>query len=287
MRLHKSAAIWAAMVSVLICGLLGGPARVYAQVTGEVNLDLAKPEPLRNVLDIISEQVPGFQYVIQDPTLNPNVTFVLRDMEVNQALRLILNSVGATYRLDQGTYVVDRQPVAPRPIGPTAMPGMTPVRTPPVAPGVGGGVTAPGGATTGDTTDEDMIVRRIRVQHADPTDIALMFGGDVIPSGMGMMSRGGGGMGGGWGGGGWGGGGWGGGGGGWGGGGWGGGGWGGGGRGGWGGGGWGGGGRGGLGGGGWGGRSTYGGGSWGGRTNIGGWGGRNNTRGGRNTGWGW
>ncbi|MFQ6131860.1 MAG: hypothetical protein ACE5R4_07465 [Armatimonadota bacterium] len=241
-----------------------------AQVQGIISIDL-KDQPLAEALAVLQRDVPGFNYQL-DPAVRGNVTVSLRDIDINAALGLILSSVGATYRIDQGTYVIEPKPmVAPTgrlPLGPTGL--RAPVRTPPPAPAPGtGAVTA--APATGEG-EEELVVRRIRVKRADPVDVALVFGGTVVSSRMGQLAGFGGG-GGGWGGGGWGGGGWGGGGwGGGGGGGWGGGGWGGGGRGGWGGGGWGGGGRGGWGGGGFGGRGF--GGGFGGRGFGGGFGGR-------------
>jgi len=229
-----------------------------AQVQGIINIDI-KNTPVADVLKQLQQQVPGFEYQL-DPAVQGNVNVSLRDIDINAALRLIVDSVGATYRVDQGTYVVDPKPLTTTGRAPAVWGARTPVRTPPAAPSAGaGGVSA---APTTGAGQEELVVRRLRVKRADPADIALLFGGSVVSSRMGQMA---------WSGGGGGGGGWGGGGGGWGG----------------GGGGWGGGGNN-FGGGGWGGGGNFGGGGWGGGGNFGGggWGGGGNFGGGRNFGGG-
>lgn len=146
-----------------------------------------KNAPIREVLSELARQFPGLRYTIPDD-VRGEVTVGLRDISLPAALRLVLGSIGASYRLEDGTYVVERQPrPVSRPLPPTsARPPVT--RTPPAARAAPLGMVSSAPAAADEDEEEDLVVRALRIKRADPVDVAIVFGGTVVSSRMGQLA---------------------------------------------------------------------------------------------------
>ena len=170
------------LIAFSICALLFALAPLWAQ-QGAITLNL-KDVPVADALRAVQEQVPDFQYTLHEGVTG-TVTIYLTDVSVATAVRAISTALDAAYRLDQGVYVIEPKPVEaqrelPSPLAPTYAPPMPPGPRPPQPPG---------------EASNEPVVRVIKVKHADPADIAMIFGGTVISSRMGQLAWGGGGMG--------------------------------------------------------------------------------------------
>ncbi len=120
-----------------VSALLVGPA--WGQQPGNVELSFElRDAPLNHVLSALSELVPGFRFGVK-PEVKGNVTALMERTSLTEALRRIVEEVNASYKVDQGTYVIEKQSTTGRrgSGGPTMVP----------RPGTGGttrpGTTAP------------------------------------------------------------------------------------------------------------------------------------------------
>jgi hypothetical protein len=112
------------------------------------SLDLDQAD-IRDALKIIFKHV-GYSYSV-DPAVQGTIVIHIEKKPFETVLRNVLNQVEATYRIEGGIYNI-----VPRP---------TPVIDPPS--------TDPG------TTTQAQTIRRIRIQHADPSLIVRILAGQA------------------------------------------------------------------------------------------------------------
>ncbi len=181
-----------ALAILCLGGLLLAAAPLAAQEEGTlegktVSLDL-RDVTIRDAVHQLALQA-GIDYIFADEPKG-TVTLTLPDTPAESALRSVLAAGDMTWRLEDGVYVIENKP-APET---EWVPGPKPTyQTPPAPPTYAPGPTAAPGPATG--AGDELIIRKIPVKHADPAEIAMIFGGSVIPSAQGMLMRAGGGMG--------------------------------------------------------------------------------------------
>jgi len=145
---------------------------------------------LRSALGVLFADT-GVNYVIGEGVtgmVNANLT----NVPLTQALRMILDPLGLTYRQEENVYTIVRKAgtAAPGtyPGGDMTMGGYGPAGMPvATTPGVyAGGVGYPGtdntGTVTVSTKEGKIIVDVIRLLYADSTEIAALFGGSSATS---------------------------------------------------------------------------------------------------------
>ncbi|MFQ6132102.1 MAG: hypothetical protein ACE5R4_08705 [Armatimonadota bacterium] len=166
------------LIVLSVCVVLLAAGQTWAQ---EETISLRLTDtPVEEALRAIQQQAPDFQYTLHADTRG-NITLNLPDVSVATAVRAIAAAVGATYRLDQGVYVIEPEP---EPV-PRELPSpITPTYAPPLPP-------APGPMPPAAGDPDRLVVRPIKLKHADPADIALIFGGTVVSSRMGQLGWGG------------------------------------------------------------------------------------------------
>ena len=119
----------------------GAPAKAQVPTQPVISFDL-RNSPIEDVLGALQELVPGFRFV-KKPEVKGKVTARMENADVRTALQKICEEANATFKLDQGTYIIEAKAEAgPRGRARTPTTGV-PVSGP--TPGAGG----PRGPTTG------------------------------------------------------------------------------------------------------------------------------------------
>jgi type II secretory pathway component GspD/PulD (secretin) len=131
----------------LLSGLVAVPVSGIAQNQDEKiiqSLDLDQAD-IRDALKIIFKHV-GYSYSV-DPAVQGTIVVHIENKPFETVLRNVLNQVDATYRIEGGIYNI-----VPRPAPPDPTTGQDPTIPPP-----------------------SQTIRRIRIQHADPSLIVRML----------------------------------------------------------------------------------------------------------------
>lgn len=162
--------------------------------------------PLSQVLASFKRLDPSFQYALSGDIGDTKVTVTLVNVTLEAALTIVLAQSNLTSVEENGVVQIRRQAAAPTsrvapPSRRLAPPGflfsppkaisLSPAT--PTATGTASAVSNSGGATTKKAGGEvDLPLRLIMLKHADPADLAWLFGGDVVEGG-GLYGSGGGG----------------------------------------------------------------------------------------------
>jgi hypothetical protein len=169
------------LLSVLILLFNVGPALCQPEATtGEqpekITLDFRDAD-LREALDALFRGRP--QSYLLDPDVSGRVTLSLKDVPWNAALRSILDSNGLEYSINNNIYRVFRKPpetpVSGAFTGTTISSSSMPTPTMP---------------TSAVSPRRALKIEVIQLQHADPAEIAALFGGYAVSSGFGGMGAG-------------------------------------------------------------------------------------------------
>jgi len=183
---------------VLSTLLVGGTAS--AQDDAKFSVQFADT-PLAKVLEAFKRFNPGFAYTLPPGAESKGITAALVDVNVDEALTVVLEQVNLRFVKDNNIYSIREKPQratgrADRPMPQYGAPIFT--TRPPSATAQAAGAaatTTPGeGAQTEEDERANLPIRLLKIRYANPALISMLFGGDAIYGDeMSMMGGGGGG----------------------------------------------------------------------------------------------
>ncbi|MFQ6131861.1 MAG: hypothetical protein ACE5R4_07470 [Armatimonadota bacterium] len=121
------------MLGVALTAFAALPSYGQALAGPVLSFDL-RNAPIEDVLGAFQGLMPGFRFV-KKPEVKGKVTALMENADLRTALRKVCEDVNATYKVDQGTYIIEAKTTTgprARPRGPTGgvpIPGRTPGRT--------------------------------------------------------------------------------------------------------------------------------------------------------------
>ena len=138
MKQHAALLTFAFLLTVSGLALTGGSASAQPAAEPALSFDL-RDAPLPDVLAALHTMVPGFQFTVKG--VEGKVTAMMARTTLAEALRKIVEDVNASYKVDQGIYVIEKQATGGR-RGGTGTP-LTPPRPPGTTPAPAGGTRRP------------------------------------------------------------------------------------------------------------------------------------------------
>jgi hypothetical protein len=148
--------------------------------------------PLSQVMTSLKLAKPGFNYTLAQDLGDALVNVSLEGVSFDAALRIILESVGATYKIDGGVYRVEPKAAPPAPT--VAAVTRTPLRGGAPGPVRAPAVASTGAGAVGEDTEPERVVKIMGTKHIDPADVAMLFGGYPLFGEMSLLMSGGGGV---------------------------------------------------------------------------------------------
>ncbi len=157
--------------------------------------------PLAKVLEAFKRFNPGFAYTLPPGAENKGITAALVDVNVDEALTVVLEQVNLRFVKDNNIYSIREKPQratgrADRPMPQYGAPIFTTRPSSATAEAAGAAATTtPGeGAKTEEDERANLPIRLLKIRYANPALISMLFGGDAIYGDeMSMMGGGGGG----------------------------------------------------------------------------------------------
>ncbi len=158
---------------------------------------------LSKVLEAFKRFNPSFAYTLPPGAENKRITAALVDVNVDEALTIVLGQVNLRFVKDNNIYSIREKPQratgrADRPMPQYGAPIFALRPASPTAEGAGAAATTTPGEGVGAEEDEraNLPIRLLKIRYADPAMISTLFGGEVIYGGEESMTGGGGGGGG-------------------------------------------------------------------------------------------